>query len=98
MKWIRLSCYALAVLLTGFYVPYWITQLVYTTPEHGQTWLENFESPRFSKTINIALPLASVSFIFDLAIYSLPIVGVSRLHMSRQQKFEILIVFMTGAM
>ena len=96
MRWLRYGCYIGIVVMTLFYVSYWIVQVYFTTPEHGQSWLQDFESPRYSNAMKVAIPLTSLSLVFDIYIFVLPIAGVLRLQMSRRRKLAISAMFISG--
>lgn len=97
MRWLRYGCYSGIVIMTLFYVPFWIVQVYYTTPENGQSWLQDFETPRYSiSESNLAIPLTTLSLVFDIYIFVLPIAAVMRLQMSRQRKLGISAMFISG--
>lgn len=82
--------------MTLFYTSYWIAQVHISTPEHGQLWLEDFETSRYSKFSELAVPLGSVGLVFDVYIFVLPIAGVTQLQMSLRRKLEVSAMFFSG--
>ena len=97
MRWLRYGCYGGIVVMTLFYTSYWIVQVYYTTPENGQSWLQDFETPRYSiSETKLATPLTTLSLVFDIYIFVLPIAGVMRLQMSLRRKLGISAMFVSG--
>ena len=82
--------------MTLFYTSYWIVQVYLSTPEHGQSWPEDFESSRFSEFKNLVVPLGGVNLAFDVYIFILPIAAVNRLQMSLRRKLEVSAMFLSG--
>ena len=96
MRWLRWSCYNGITIMTLFYASYWIVQVYVSTPEHGQSWLEDFKLSRYSVFSKLAVPLGSVNLVFDVYIFILPIAAVSRLQMSLRRKLEVSAMFLSG--
>ena len=96
MRWMRWSCYSGITIMTLFYTSYWIAQVYISTPEHGQSWLEDFKTSRYSEFSKMAVPLGSVNLVFDVYIFVLPIAAVNRLQMSLRPKLAVSAMFLSG--
>ena len=97
MRWLRYGCYSGIVVMTLFYLSFWIVQLYCSTPANGQSWLQDFETPRYSVSESkFTIPLAALNLVFDLYIFVLPIAAVMRLQMSRQRKLATSAMFVSG--
>lgn len=94
--WLRYGCYLGIGIMTLFYMAVWIAQVYLTSPEPGQSWQDDFRSPKYFKSLDIPIPLAAVSLVFDVYIFVLPIAGVVRLQMSLRRKLETCAMFVSG--
>ncbi len=94
--WLRYGCYLGIGIMTLFYLGIWMARMYKASPKPGQSWQDHFNSPRYSKATNIAIPLTSVSLVFDLYIILLPIAGVMQLQMSLKRKLETSAMFVSG--
>lgn len=83
--------------MTLFYVSFWIVQVYYSTPENGQSWLQDFESPRATIAgTKFTIPLTTLNLVFDIYIFVLPIAAVMRVQMSRQRRLATSAMFVSG--
>ncbi|QSZ34645.1 hypothetical protein DSL72_007499 [Monilinia vaccinii-corymbosi] len=73
----------------AFYISIITVTLYFTAPAPGQTWAEAFLSPRYTRTFNTTIPIASGSLV-------IPIFGVSNLQLSLHKKFGVMLIFATG--
>ncbi len=94
--WLRYGCYLGIGTMTLFYMGIWIAQIYLTSPKPGQSWQDDFKSPRYLKSLDIAVPLTAASLVFDVYIMVLPIAGVMQLQMSLRRKLETSAMFVTG--
>lgn len=95
-RWLRYGCYLGISVMTIVYLAFWIAQVYFTSPEPGQSCLDDFSSPRYLKSLDIATPLTAVSLVLDVYIFALPIAGVMQLHMSLRRKLEVSVMFISG--
>lgn len=96
LKWLRVSVYVGATLTCAFYGAASITQIVFSTPKPGQTWLEHDFSLQGTKANMLSVPLAAVGLGIDVALLVIPIIAVVGLHLPTKRKIGILFIFMFG--
>ena len=96
LRWIRLSVYIGATLSSAFYGASTIANFVFTTPRHGETWVEHFVSPEQQKGTVLSVPLSAVGLAIDVVLLALPIKAVIGLQLSPKKKTGVLCIFMFG--
>ncbi|KAI9660585.1 MAG: hypothetical protein M1821_009937 [Bathelium mastoideum] len=96
MKRLRYSCYGGIAITTVFYVTYMVVTLAATTPSPGQSWAESEMNTRYIETFRWSIPSASVSLVLDICILVLPMAAISKLQLSRNRKFGLAAIFLTG--
>lgn len=96
VPWLRICCYIGLTILWLFYIPVWIALLYFTTPSPGQTWLEGIQNPRYTKSLQLSVPISAVALCFDLALLILPITVVLQLQMSMQRKLGVSFMLLIG--
>lgn len=96
-RWLLISCYIGIAFTICAYLSFFIAQVALCTPHPGESWLQMYADPReFANLDYLAIPVAATSFAIDIYVLVLPIVGVSKLKMSRRRRVGVLLIFMTG--
>lgn len=67
--WLRRMIYFGLFINVAFYTSIIIVTLYYTAPAPGQSFAELFTSPRYFKSVNTAIPIASGSLVLDVYIF-----------------------------
>ncbi len=96
IDWLRIGCYIGLIVNWGFYMAVIAATLYYSAPGPGQTWLEGFHNPRYSKAFNMTIPIASGSLILDCYILVLPVGVVWNLRLDLKRRLGVLAIFATG--
>ena len=96
-KWLRVLCYIGIVFTSLAFLGFFIAQMALLTPHPGEQWLEMDMDPREQACLKyLSLPITSTSLGIDLYIFVLPMLGVSKLQMSRRRKLGVVLMFLTG--
>ena len=90
----RISVYIGATLSSAFYGATTVANLVFTTPRHGETWVEHFMSREQQKATVLSVPLAAVGLAIDIVLLALPIKAV--IGLPPRRKTGVLCIFMFG--
>ena len=80
----------------AFYGAVSIVQIVFVTPNPGETWLEYDFSEKGLKAEALSVPQAVVGFVIDLVLLVMPIVAVQGLQLPNQRKMGVIIIFTFG--
>lgn len=96
LRWLRISVYIGATLTCAFYGATSITQIIFSTPKRGQTWLEHDFSREAYKTNILSVPLAAVGLGIDLVLLVIPIAAVVGLQLPTKRKIGVIFIFMIG--
>lgn len=81
-----------------WYTVFTIAQLYLLTPENGEGFIKQFAEQRQLDTLKISIPITAGSVFIDFYAFVIPIIGVSKLQLSRKRKFGVLLIFLTGFM
>lgn len=96
---LRWSIWIGAIVTTVFYSAVTITLFVLSSPGHGVSLAERFESFLDEKTspiVNTIIALGYFNVFSDLYILILPISGVMGLNLQPKRKIGVVLIFMTG--
>lgn len=93
MEWLRYCCATVNVL---FYFSVIVATFAFTIPAPGETMAKHIQLPRQAHSLDLTIPVASMSLVLDVYILILPIAGVSRLQLTGRRKIGIMAVFLTG--
>lgn len=96
LRWLRISVYIGATLTCAFYGATSITQIIFSTPKRGQTWLEHDFSREAGKARILSVPLSAVGLGIDLVLLVMPIAAVVGLKMPTKRKIGVIFIFMFG--
>ncbi|KAF2704075.1 hypothetical protein K504DRAFT_391376 [Pleomassaria siparia CBS 279.74] len=96
VEWLRIGCYFGLIINWGFYTAVIAASIYYNAPNPGQTWLEGSQNPRYTRSFNMTMPIASGSLILDFYILILPIWVVWNLHLDIKRRIGVLAIFATG--
>ena len=96
-KGIRYAIYFGLAFTAVWYTAFTITQLYFLTPQH-ETFVQQFAEPRQEQTLIISIPITAGSVVIDFYAFIIPMVGVSKLQLSRKRKIGVLLIFLTGFM
>ena len=96
MRWMRISAGLGAVLTTLFYISMTVCALIFTTPRRSETWFNHANTPIEQLNVKFTIPQSCVNLVLDLYILILPIMAVTKLHMTPRRKIGIILIFMTG--
>jgi len=96
---LRWSIWIGAIITTIFYTTITIIMFCLTTPRHGVTLAEQYESFLNQKTspqLTAIFALGYFNVLSDLYILALPISGVMGLNLQPKRKAGVILIFMTG--
>lgn len=96
---LRWSIWIGAIITTIFYMTITIIMFCLTTPRHGVTLAEQYESILNQKTspqLTAIFALGYFNVLSDLYILALPISGVMGLNLQPKRKAGVILIFMTG--
>jgi len=96
---LRWSIWVGALVTTVFYTTITIVMFSLTTPRHGVTLAEQFQSFQNKKTspvLTTIIVLGCFNVLSDLYILVLPISGVMGLNLQPRRKVGVILIFMTG--
>lgn len=96
MRWLRICAYIGAVFTVIFYFGMAVTQLIFSTPRHGETLLSHQNTHNEYLAIAMSVPQSAVGLAIDLYILILPIIAVSQLQLPIRKKVGVMLIFMTG--
>lgn len=96
IKWLRWAAYIGATINVFFYLSVVVATLAITVPTPGDTWLQTLHTPRYARTLQLAIPIASMSLILDIYILVLPTVVVNTLQLTTKKKIGLIAIFLTG--
>ncbi|KAF2474020.1 uncharacterized protein BDR25DRAFT_385462, partial [Lindgomyces ingoldianus] len=96
LHWLRLGVYIGLFLNWGFYIAVIVVSIYFNAPSPGQTWLESAQNPRYTKSFNMTIPIASGSLFLDCYILVLPISVVRKLQFSMRARLGVMAIFATG--
>ncbi|KAJ4386899.1 hypothetical protein N0V93_009798 [Gnomoniopsis smithogilvyi] len=65
-------------------------------PDAGQTWQQGFMNERYTKSLNMTIPIAAGSLFLDVYIFIIPLIAVMQLQLSHKKKMGVVAVFATG--
>ncbi|MCJ1243743.1 hypothetical protein MMC30_000940 [Trapelia coarctata] len=95
MRWMRISSAIGTITTAAFYVGIIISNLVISTPSHGESWAEVSIK---AGSLVLSVPQAAVGLAIDLYILFLPMIAISKLQLNPRRKVGVNLIFMSGAL
>lgn len=90
MRWLRISVYIGATILTIFYWTFSIALIALSSPRLGET--------RLAVTSKLTIVIATEGMAVDILLLVLPLVAVYRLQLRNTRRIGLTIMFSTGLM
>ena len=98
MRWLRISIYIGAVMLTLSYTAFTLMAFILATRRPGETWEQTFTSGHNRLQEEIAIPVGLVGLLTDIYLLILPSLAVSKLKLPTARKIGLMLIFGTGFM
>lgn len=99
MRWLRISVYIGAGVISAFYIAVTVAQFVIATPSREESWFVAEASPRFTvRAKRLSIPISAVGLAIDIFLLVLPIRAVTQLKLPNRRKIGVLILFATGGL
>lgn len=95
-RWMKVCSWVGGVLTVGFYGAMIIYIVAYDTPKPHRSFAQHIGAHGFKMAHKVSVPQACINLVLDLYIMVLPLIAVTRLHMSKQNKLSIIFVCMTA--
>jgi hypothetical protein len=90
--------YIVGILTATFYVSISITIIVLNSPWPGETFAGLKFSWHYLKFTQFSIPVGVIGMLVDWTLLILPMPAVWSLHISRQKRIGVMLIFMTGAL
>ncbi|GAB1318481.1 Rhodopsin domain-containing protein [Madurella fahalii] len=94
-RWVRLVCYGLIVLTFLSYTSFEIVTIVLCIPRRGEEW-DNNQLARCATSAPASIMVGVCTVVADVIMFIVPFIIISGLHLDRQKKRGLTVVFLVG--
>ena len=98
LRAMRVAIWSGGVVSSLFYTLMFVLDVYFATPRRGETYLTHYLNPIDKHATQMSLPFAIIGLVLDFYILLLPIWGVWQLQLSKQKKWGVILIFMTGGL
>ncbi|KAJ8067642.1 hypothetical protein OCU04_003250 [Sclerotinia nivalis] len=94
--WVKIACTIGAIISSAFYTIHLILALAWGIPHNGTPWRHQIFSNSSFRMQSLSLPRGVVSLIIDVYLIIVPLIAVSKLHLTPKKKAGVALIFATG--
>ncbi|APA12736.1 hypothetical protein SS1G_08147 [Sclerotinia sclerotiorum 1980 UF-70] len=94
--WVKITCAIGAIISSAFYTIHLILALAWGIPHNGTPWRHQIFSNSSFRMQSLSLPRGVVGLIIDVYSILIPLIAVSKLHLTPKKKTGVALIFATG--
>ncbi|CAD6448854.1 35f89424-9757-4290-bbdf-f4b60c6ae6a9 [Sclerotinia trifoliorum] len=95
-SWVKITCTIGAIISSAFYSIHLILALAWVIPSNGTPWRHQILSTSTLRMQSLSLPRGIVGLIIDVYLIIIPLIAVSKLHLTPKKKAGVSFIFAAG--